>query len=274
VLLVDNRGIGNSDKPYWYSTSDMAIDLMEIMDHVGWTALRSVHVVGLSMGGMIAQELGCLDPGRIATLNLLHTAPRMELNWIEWFFLFVALLINRPFDVKLRESAFIMFDHAWVTAPDDAPVPQKGTPGVTMPRNPDGSEGEYPMFSSNYERYVAQEMSKQLDPTYGRAEKWAMIGQLVACTYHRKTDAQLVAMADRVGRERICCLQTTKDLMMNPAWGRRMMEIIQPGTALMQEASGHVPKLEKSRWFNKFLADSFDKGEALTKGETNGKEGL
>lgn len=57
-LVVDNRGMGESDKPLMrYSTSEMARDLLEVIDHVGWTEKRQLHVVGISMGGMIAQEL-------------------------------------------------------------------------------------------------------------------------------------------------------------------------------------------------------------------------
>lgn len=57
-LVFDNRGMGSSDKPILrYTTSEMAKDIIELLDHVGWTEERSVHVVGISMGGMIAQEL-------------------------------------------------------------------------------------------------------------------------------------------------------------------------------------------------------------------------
>jgi pimeloyl-ACP methyl ester carboxylesterase len=57
-LVFDNRGIGESDKPLMrYSTSEMARDTVELLDHVGWIADRSVHVIGVSMGGMIAQEV-------------------------------------------------------------------------------------------------------------------------------------------------------------------------------------------------------------------------
>lgn len=61
-LVYDNRGIGDSDKPRArYSTSEMAKDVIEVVDHLGWTDKRQLHVIGISMGGMIAQEVVSLD---------------------------------------------------------------------------------------------------------------------------------------------------------------------------------------------------------------------
>jgi surfactin synthase thioesterase subunit len=51
-------GMGESDKPIMrYSTSEMAKDVLEILEHIGWTSERQLHILGVSMGGMIAQEL-------------------------------------------------------------------------------------------------------------------------------------------------------------------------------------------------------------------------
>jgi pimeloyl-ACP methyl ester carboxylesterase len=73
-LVLDNRGIGESDKPtVRYSTSEMAKDIVEVLDHIGWTEQRELHVIGISMGGMIAQELV-----RSTTFNFI----------IPWTFLF------------------------------------------------------------------------------------------------------------------------------------------------------------------------------------------
>lgn len=62
VLVHDNRGVGNSDSPKGlYKTSEMAKDVVELLEEVGWVAKDGaegrVHVVGVSMGGMIALEL-------------------------------------------------------------------------------------------------------------------------------------------------------------------------------------------------------------------------
>lgn len=57
-LVHDNRGMGESDKPLTrYSTSDMAKDTLDVVNYLGWTGRRQLHVIGVSMGGMIAQEL-------------------------------------------------------------------------------------------------------------------------------------------------------------------------------------------------------------------------
>ncbi|KAM6489716.1 alpha/beta-hydrolase [Amanita muscaria] len=76
VLVFDNRGVGNSSTPVGpYSTSAMAEDVVALLDYVGWTEDRNLHVVGVSLGGMIAQELAYRIPNRITSLVLAVTTP-------------------------------------------------------------------------------------------------------------------------------------------------------------------------------------------------------
>ncbi|KAG9096082.1 hypothetical protein FRC06_009063 [Ceratobasidium sp. 370] len=71
ILVFDNRGVGNSSAPRGpYTTSGMAEDVIVLLDHIGWTEKRQIHVVGVSMGGMVAQELATLIPERIASMVL------------------------------------------------------------------------------------------------------------------------------------------------------------------------------------------------------------
>ncbi|KAK0519822.1 hypothetical protein OC835_007402 [Tilletia horrida] len=73
-VVLDNRGFANSDAPYGrYRTSCMAWDCLLLLDELGWTAQRSVHVVGVSMGGMITLELAKIAPERFASIMLVST---------------------------------------------------------------------------------------------------------------------------------------------------------------------------------------------------------
>jgi 3-oxoadipate enol-lactonase len=74
LMQLDNRGSGWSDCPSeGGSIDDMAKDVLSAMDLVG---IESTHLVGLGLGGMIAQRIACHRPGRIRGLVLASTAGR------------------------------------------------------------------------------------------------------------------------------------------------------------------------------------------------------
>jgi 3-oxoadipate enol-lactonase len=73
VLTFDQRGSGQSEKPDMaYSIAMLADDTATLMEHVGFT---SAHIVGVSMGGMIAQEFVLRHPQRTRSLVLGCTTP-------------------------------------------------------------------------------------------------------------------------------------------------------------------------------------------------------
>jgi 3-oxoadipate enol-lactonase len=71
---LDNRGTGRSDRPPGpYSLVVMARDALAVLDAEG---VERAHVVGASMGGVIAQIIGVLHPERVRSLVLACTACR------------------------------------------------------------------------------------------------------------------------------------------------------------------------------------------------------
>jgi 3-oxoadipate enol-lactonase len=68
VIAVDNRGAGQSGMPPGpYRVDQFAEDLLGVLDHL---QVSQTYVMGLSMGGMIAQELALLAQDRVRALVL------------------------------------------------------------------------------------------------------------------------------------------------------------------------------------------------------------
>jgi len=73
VLAYDQRGLGRSEKPdVEYTMADYADDAAALMDFVGWERAR---VIGVSFGGMVAQELVLRHPAKVERVVLACTSP-------------------------------------------------------------------------------------------------------------------------------------------------------------------------------------------------------
>lgn len=73
VLSYDQRGLGQTAKPDKpYSMADYADDAARLMDVVGWPRAR---VIGVSFGGMVAQEFVLRHPAKVERLVLACTSP-------------------------------------------------------------------------------------------------------------------------------------------------------------------------------------------------------
>lgn len=79
-ITLDNRGVGNSSRPPGpYTMEQMAGDVLAVMDDAG---IESAHVLGISMGGAIAQHVVLKAPERVRSLVLAATFSRHN-EWLE-----------------------------------------------------------------------------------------------------------------------------------------------------------------------------------------------
>lgn len=108
VVCFDNRGAGRSSAPDEpYSVSGMADDLVQLMNHLH---IDSTHVLGWSMGGVIAQTLTRIYPARIRKLILMSTCHepdgllRLSIqNWID------VRRSNMPYEQVIQYLARMVF---------------------------------------------------------------------------------------------------------------------------------------------------------------------
>lgn len=83
IITVDLRGHGESPAPAGeYAMTDLADDVLALMDSL---EIDRAHIVGLSLGGAVAQTIALEHPARLRTLTLISTAPKFGESdaWLE-----------------------------------------------------------------------------------------------------------------------------------------------------------------------------------------------
>lgn len=246
VLVFDNRGIGQSDKPYGrYSTSEMAKDTVDLLDQVGWTEARSVNIVGVSMGGMIAQEMGLLIPNRIASVMFLSTAAEL-INTVGFFENLrsrINMFIPRSIDAQIENAKHMIYTQEYLDSPDTLET----TSGKPFPTSGD--------------RFAAHELQKRSNPdAFTRA---GFIQQAIAAGWHRKSKEQLRDLAEKVGRERIMVVHGTRDRMITLPHAEALASGLSGDGVevkkVIWEGQGHVIPIEKREEFHQLLAEQVER---------------
>jgi pimeloyl-ACP methyl ester carboxylesterase len=163
VLAFDARGLGRSamvDTPY--AMADLAADALALLDHVGWSTCR---VLGISFGGMVAQELAVTAPERVERLSLLCTSaggaggssyPLHE-------------LAELPPDERMAQSMRIVdtrFSPEWFAEhPLDDAIMRARAIAATETKSPDQVTGERLQMAARAEHDVSGRIGRITCPT-------------------------------------------------------------------------------------------------------------
>jgi len=138
LLSYDQRGLGRTTKPdVPYAMADYADDAAGLLDAVGWPSAR---VIGVSFGGMVAQELALRHPAKVERLALACTSPGGE-GGASYPFHQIQHLKGEARARRLIPISDTRRDAAWATANPDtyaqlvamaAADPFAGEPGREM----------------------------------------------------------------------------------------------------------------------------------------------
>jgi len=84
VIAFDNRGAGRTDKPdIPYSIEMMAEDTIGLMD---WLNIKRAHIIGASMGSLIAQRIAAYHSERVKSLILYVSFARIARGFLQNIF--------------------------------------------------------------------------------------------------------------------------------------------------------------------------------------------
>ncbi|KAI8384649.1 Alpha/Beta hydrolase protein [Radiomyces spectabilis] len=230
VVIFDNRGMGLSDAPIgFYSTSQMALDALELLDYLGWE--KRVHLVGISMGGMISLEMVDAAPDRFASLTLTSTAAKRNIpTWKAVSTLSkIAFMYRYPKD-QLNAGIELIYPKEWLD--------QKPTTKTQYDTNRE-------MAIDNFIKYIRQ---SRLQPLRGN------VGQTVACLRHYFSDERLLAI--KKSGLPVLIVTGTWDNLVRPEYSYHMKKVLDARLELFQ-GSGHGIPEEQPHRYNQLLDEHF-----------------
>ncbi|KAF8589993.1 alpha/beta-hydrolase [Ramaria rubella] len=241
VLVFDNRGVGNSGVPRGpYTTTGMAEDVIILLGYVGWE--EDIHVVGLSLGGMVAQELATLIADRIVSLSLCVTKAG-GISWnsftpwkgVSGLLRFVASgTATRDINVKIPIVLNMCFPTKWLDSPnlDDT---DKRT----------NRELQAEIFRRRAEITRPQTLGGSLS-------------QMSAATTHRVTADRHRLIASSIPK--ILILTGDDDNLVNPGNSTELANRMPEAELVCWEGTGHALHAQWPRRFNDLLERTFTEG--------------
>lgn len=164
VLVHDQRGLGRTSVPERQPTmADYAADALALLDHVGWAATR---LVGISFGGMVAQEIAVTAPERIERLALVCTSAGGTAGASYPLHELAGLPADERDAIGLR-LVDTRFDDEWLAthALDRAIVANRAA-GAARERTPEQRRGEAMQLEARRHHDVTDRLGRIIAPTF------------------------------------------------------------------------------------------------------------
>jgi pimeloyl-ACP methyl ester carboxylesterase len=218
VISFDNRCVGRTDQPQIpFTIADMADDTAALMDALGF---KSAHVFGVSLGGMVAQELVLRHPEKVRRLVLActHAGPRTASRSPEWAVQIFNESRDMPRATALRHSIPLLFSKK------------------TVEERPELIEETLAVMANNNQ------------------PKTSYFLQLGAVMLHDTADR-----LGRITHPTLV-LTGTEDTLVDPGNSRLIARLIPGARLLEFEEAGHVFFTEKADEVNRVLVDFFNEG--------------
>lgn len=208
LLVFDNRGIARSSDPGGpFSIRDMAADTIALMEVVG---IKNAHILGYSMGGMIAQEMALNHPQKVKRLILVATDCGISLR------------------IKARPEATKLFSEMIRLGTNEAKLAAARClfAKQTFENNPEVIQ-----------RYA--EVSLQFAASQKMlAKQWAAVTQHDACDRLQRISSPTLAITG------------SEDVLIPPQNATVLAEQIPAAQMISIDGGGHLFLIEKPRQFN------------------------
>ncbi|RKP37955.1 Alpha/Beta hydrolase protein [Dimargaris cristalligena] len=246
LLLFDNRGTGWSDTPSGlYTSQAMAYDTLALLDHLDWRS--DVHVVGVSLGGMIIQELARVaDLDRFSTFAFLSTTPGRVLFPWSTMYLFLKLAFTQDLEAKFHLANSLLFPSKWLEQPYQSSAVDPDYPPNRVRTNLD---------------FVRE--GGRIRTPFARLQTFnGFLGQLSACLRH-STSAACLEPLSKHPRIRCLVLTGTDDRMVPPVDSLDLASHL-AAPILVFSGSGHVLPLEQASRLNLVLHKHFNGEETAS----------
>jgi 3-oxoadipate enol-lactonase len=163
VAAHDQRGLGRTSIPPGpYSMADYAADAVALLDHLGWAQCR---IVGVSFGGMVAQELAVTWPERVLRLALVCTSPGGQGGASYPLHELAELTPSERASVTLR-LLDTRFTPEWLAShPSDQLVVEALTERGKAPKSADQARGEREQLEARSHHDVTARLHRITAPT-------------------------------------------------------------------------------------------------------------